>query len=52
MYDPCAHCPCILQQEICRNFCTVYKAAVKEDTRKGLIEYGQSVHDRILRTLK
>lgn len=52
MYDPCERCPCILRQEICKQFCTAYKAAVREEARKGLIDYNQQVHYRIVRAQK
>ena len=52
MYDPCERCPCILHQDVCRKFCTVYKAAAREDTRKGLIEIGRATHDRLVRAQK
>lgn len=52
MYDPCARCPCILRQEVCKQFCTAYKAAVREDARKAMVEYGVAAHDRIVRAQK
>lgn len=52
MYDPCVRCPCILRREVCRSFCTTYKAAVREDVRKGLVEIGRATHDRLVRAEK
>ncbi len=35
MYDPCECCPCILRQEVCKQFCTLHKIAVAELGRKS-----------------
>lgn len=52
MYDPCKQCQNCPRQHICRNFCTTYKTAVREDTRKGLAEIGMATHDRLTRAQK
>lgn len=52
MRDPCKYCPGEPHKSTCRHNCKTYKAVVKEDTRKGLIEIGRAAHDRIVRAQK
>jgi hypothetical protein len=49
MYDPCAHCNCILHRKICKKFCTAYKIAVERDVHNGMIAISIAQHDRIRR---
>jgi len=52
MYDPCTRCNCILHQDTCRKFCTIYKAAVRKDEHIGMVEFFHAQHDRIVRAQK
>lgn len=49
MYDPCVKCPCVLRREVCRKFCTIYKAAIRKDAEEAYIDHTNQLHNRIVR---